>query len=97
MTVQESSKAALRELKTDTIDGQVYDVFASHRTFNVADDPTTYRVSTRRECAEYLRMQASTVAGAVNRLLKAGWLRIADTPIKDMYTDKTVQHVVVPA
>lgn len=96
MTVQESSKAALRELNTDTIDGQVYAVFAEGRTFKVGNDPTPYRVATRRECAEFLRMQASTVAGAVNRLLKAGWLRIDGTPIKDMYTDKTVQHVVVP-
>ena len=96
MTVQESSKAALRELNTDTIDGTVYAVFAEHRTFQVAGDPTPYRVATRRECAEVLNMQASTVSGAVNRLLKGGWLRIDDLPIKDMYTSKTVQHVVLP-
>lgn len=93
MTIQESSKAALRELNTDTIDGKVYEVFAMGCVFKVGGDPTPYRVATRRECAEYLNMQASTVSGAVNRLLKAGWLRIDGTPIKDMYTEIGRAHV----
>ena len=61
MTVRDTSIAAYIELRCTGIDGQVYTALRQHPG-----------VRTRREVASLLRMQASTVSGAVNRLMKRG-------------------------
>lgn len=91
MTVAETSKAAHSNLKEGTLDNRVYNAIATATVEGKHGD--IYNVSTRREVAEVLDIQASTVAGAVNRLIKAGWVEECGH-INCCVTNKRVKHIV---
>lgn len=63
--VKDTSREAYAKLDTPTLDERVYRAFHDNE-----------ELCTRREIARYMGEEASTIAGAVNRLVKAGMIKI---------------------
>lgn len=66
--VKPTSKAAYDKLDTPTLDDRVYDVLRRDIS-----------IFTRRELAHTMNEQASTISGSVNRLIKAGVVKVHGT------------------
>lgn len=91
--IKDTSKAAFDALDKETLDDRVY------RALRVGLQPghpggrEQYRLHTRREVARYMNEQASTISGAVNRLIKAGVVVVDFEPTKCWVTGRMVEHI----
>lgn len=63
--------------------------------FGTGENLRNQWVQTRREVAKNLALQASTMSGAVNRLLAKGYLMRSNTKIECHVTGKTVEGLHV--
>lgn len=83
--VKDTSREAYAKLDTPTLDERVY------RAFHDNED-----LSTRREIAYFMDEQASTIAGAVNRLIKSGMIVVLGTTTCEI-TGRTVEALYLPS
>lgn len=86
MSVRDSSIKAYAELRVTGLDGRVYISLRQNFPFGCS----------RRELAELMEMQASTMSGAVNRLIKRGVVEEQGTTVCSV-SDKTVNKIVAVA
>lgn len=83
--VKDTSREAYAKLDTPTLDERVYRAFHD-------DD----YICTRRELAYCMDEQASTIAGAVNRLIKSGMIVVLGKTECEI-TGRTVEALYLPS
>lgn len=82
--VKDTSREAYAKLDTPTLDERVYRAFHDNN-----------ELSTRREIARFMDEQASTIAGAVNRLIKSGMVVVLGKTECDV-TGRKVEALYLP-
>lgn len=79
--VKPTSRAAYEQLDKPTLDDRVYDVLRRNK-----------HLMSRRELAEHMGEQASTISGAVNRLIRARVVAVNGTVVCSI-TGRTVECI----
>ena len=84
--VKDTSREAYRKLGVPTLDERVYNTLHGNK-----------ELCTRRELASHMGEEASTIAGAVNRLAKRGLIITDARKIKCQVTGRNVECLLLPS
>lgn len=78
--VKDTSREAYAKLDTPTLDERVYRVLHDNQ-----------ELCTRREIAYFMREEASTISGAINRLIKSGAVFVLPQKVECEITGRKVE------